>query len=152
MQAIGETLDIQKFIKKANNGNIKKADVIDKPKKVGNQFMLSLSEEQKAFLEELSSKTNLSHSQVVWNAFLFAQGHKIDIGFLNQHINFVYNKKHGIATRLQKIMNLHEDLKALSSYYKGTGYNIGIKGVVLLYLLYFAQNHLKMDISAFKNF
>lgn len=152
MQKIRLEIDKKDFIRKANNGGIKNVEVVDKPKRVGNQFVLSLSEDQKAFIDELSSKTDLSNSQVVWNAVLFANGNKIEVDFLNQHINFIYNKKHGVPTRLQKTMTLHEDLKALSAYYKGIGYNIGIKGVVMLYLLNFAKNHLKMDISAFKNF
>lgn len=147
MVKIGQKLDTNKFIKGANNGTIQK--------KVSNEinfFRLSIGNTQKEFLNELINITHMKPGQLVWQSILFAKKENIDISFLNEYINFITNKAHGIAVNVQKVMKVHESLKDLSNHYKTTGYNIKIKGVVFLYLLNYAHKYLKIDISKYKNF
>ncbi len=142
------------FIRKADNGSIKPQQQVVKKPRVGNQFTLSLSGEQETLLNSLTDLTGERRGQIIWQALVFAKKEPISLDFLNEYINFVYYKGKTERTKIhiQRVVSAHEDLKELSSYYKGVGYNIGIKGVVLLYLLNYAKNHLKMDISSFENF
>lgn len=115
-------------------------------------FRLSLGKAQKDFINILTQRTDLRIGPLVWQSVLYKNTHDINISFLNKYLNFIYDKKHGISVSVQKIMTSHNDLKNASQNYKKIGYNIGIKGVVLLYLLNYACHYLKMDISQYENF
>lgn len=147
MVKIGQKIDTNKFIKAANNGTVP-----NKNKKDINFFILSVGSTQKEFIDKLVNKTGMKPGQLVWQSILFTNNENIDISFLNEYINFITDKTHGITVTLQKVMNVHDSLKEISQYYKSLSYNIKIKGVVFLYLLNYAKNYLKMDISEYKNF
>lgn len=121
-------------------------------KKTSAHFRLSVGQNQKDFIDNLLKKTGLRIGQLVWQSILYANSHNIDIPFLNEHINFICDKKHGLEIGIQKVMTSHDNLKEAAKNYKSLNYKIGIKGVVLLYLLYYAKYHLKMDIKKYKNF
>lgn len=156
MEQLGKKFDREAFLKGANNGNgaIKQLTSVDTKdiKTRRKQFLLSLSEEQKQFLDELVEATEMRSGQLIFQAILFAKNEPVSLDFLNDYINFVYSKKQGVATMVQNTMSVHDSLKTLSKHYKEAGYTIGIKGVVILYLLNYAKNHLNQDISRFLNF
>lgn len=117
-------------------------------------FHISLGENQNNFIYELLNKTKLRIGQIVWQSVMYAENSDktdIPLSFLTEYITFVYDKTHGLNMGIQKVATSHESLKKASEMYKSIGYNIGIKGVVLLYLLYYAKNHLKMDINKYKS-
>ncbi|MCO6559786.1 MAG: hypothetical protein J6574_01620 [Gilliamella sp.] len=128
------------------------AESVESKKRKGNQFRLSIGQNQKDFIDKLTKATNLRKGELIWQSVLFANNQKVAISLLNEYFNFIYDKKHGIVTYFQKVMTSHVDLKNASEHYKKEGYNIGIKGVVLLYLLNYASNYLRIDISEYKNF
>ncbi|MBI0007001.1 hypothetical protein H3S74_12250 [Gilliamella sp. W8126] len=142
-----EKLDKNAFLKGANNGGIVKTT----GRKI-THFRLSLGQTQKEFISKLLEMTNLRIGQLIWQSILYTNTNEVSTSFLNEYINFIYDKKHGIEMSIQKVMTSHDNLKSLSKSYKSLGYNIGIKGVVLLYLLNYAKNYLKMDITKYKNF
>lgn len=151
MEQLGKKFDREAFLKGANNGAIKQSPPAD-TKARRKQFLLSLSEEQKKFLDELVEATEMRSGQLIFQAILFAKNEPVSLDFLNDYINFVYSKKQGVATMVQNTMSVHDSLKTLSKHYKEVGYTIGIKGVVILYLLNYAKNYLNQDISRFLNF
>lgn len=117
-------------------------------------FHISLGKNQNNFIYELLNKTKLRIGQIVWQSVMYAENSDktdIPLSFLTEYITFVYDKTHGLNMGIQKVATSHESLKKASEMYKSIGYNIGIKGVVLLYLLYYAKNHLKMDINKYKS-
>ena len=127
-------------------------EIREEQKRAVRNFKLSLGQKQKDFIVSLLKKTNLRIGELVWQSVLYANSNNIDNVFLIEHINFIHDKKHGIEMQIQKKATSHENLKEAGKKYKALGYNFGIKGVVLLYLLYYAQNHLKMNIKKYSNF
>lgn len=156
MQKIGKNFDREAFLKGANNGNIKQKSIETKAiatkNKISKQFILSVGQTQKDFIDELVRDTGMKSGAIIHRAVLFAKDEPITLDFMNEYINFVYDKVHGVNFTVQNTMNVNESLKTLSKHYKEVGYNIGIKGVVLLYLLYYAKNFLNLDISQYSNF
>jgi hypothetical protein len=150
MVKIGEKLNRDVFLKSANNGILKKTT--NNKKREGNQFFISVGQTQKEFIDKLSEETKLRKGDLVWQSVLFANNQNVTTNFITDYINFIYDKKHGIKTGIQKVMTSHENLKSANELYKKEGYKIGIKGVLLAYLLNYAKNHQKMDISKYKNF
>lgn len=116
------------------------------------QITLSLSSDQRAFLDEIADKSNINFGELTWRALLYADKELISIDFLTDYIQFIASKEHGVRTYLQNRYTLQDDLKALSQSYKEIGYNIGIKGVVVLYVLYYASNKFDVDISNYKRY
>lgn len=127
-------------------------EIKEEQKRVVRNFKLSLGQKQKDFITSLLKKTNLRIGELVWQSVLYANSNNIDNAFLIEHINFIHDKKHGIEVQIQKRATSHENLREAREKYKSLGYNFGLKGVVLLYLLYYAQNHLKMNIKKYSNF
>ena len=152
MEQLGKKFDKEAFLKGANNGAIKQSPPADTKATRRKQFLLSLSEEQKKFLDELVESTELRSGHLIFQAILFAKNEPVSLDFFNDYINFVCSKNQGVATMIQNTMSVHDSLKTLSKHYKEAGYTIGIKGVVILYLLNYAKNHLNQDISRFLNF
>ncbi|MFQ0972227.1 hypothetical protein [Gilliamella sp. BG6] len=150
MVKIGEKLNRDDFLKGANNGTIK--TTANTKKRENNQFFLSVGSAQNKFINKLAEMTKLRKGDLVWQSILYAKNQNITTSFINEYINFIYDKKHGIRIYIQKVMTSHENLKEASELYKKEGYNIKIKGVLLAYLLNYAQNHLKIDISEYRNF
>jgi len=115
------------------------------------QITLSLSSDQRDFLDKIADKSNLNFGELTWRALLYTDKELI-VDFLNEYIQFITSKEHGVRTYLQNRYTLQDDLKALSKSYKEIGYNIGIKGVVVLYILYYAENKFDIDISNYKRY
>ncbi len=153
MEQLGKKLDRTAFLKGANNGSIqpKVEEVKKEPaKKTTNRhFILSFEEPQKQFIDELVEATGITTGKLILQAILFNKNEPISLDFLNEHINFIYSKGKGKSITVQNPMLVHESLKNLSKHYKDAGYNIGNKGVVLLYLLNYAKHFLNQDISRF---
>jgi hypothetical protein len=152
MMEIGEKSNKKLLLESANNGTLKQEnnkEESQKKRKI-NQFCLSLTVEQKEFIYKLVGITKLRPGHLIWQSILFVNNNPISLDFLNEYISFIYDKKHGTGTNIQKVMTTHQTLKEASTMYKNIGYNIGIKGVVLIYLLNYAKNHLKIDISKLK--
>ena len=156
MEKIGKNFDRTAFLKGANNGNIKRKSTenkaIETKTKISKQFVLSVGQMQKDFIDELVKVSGLKSGAIIHRAVLFVKDEPISIDFMNEYINFVYDKVHGVNFTVQNTMNVNESLKTLSKHYKDIGYNIGIKGVILLYLLYYAKNCLNLDIAQYSNF
>ncbi|MDG2957038.1 hypothetical protein P7L95_09820 [Bisgaard Taxon 10/6] len=155
MEKLGK-LDKKAFIKGADNGSIKskKAVSVKVPseKNKTRQFVLSLVAEQKAFLDELVEYTKVGRGQLIYQSLLFAKDKPISLDFMQNYINFIYDKRAGQNIQVTKVMDVHDSLKELNNHYKELGISIGIKGVVMLYLLNYAKNYLEIDISRFANF
>lgn len=151
MEQLGKKFDREAFLKGANNGAIKQLPPVD-TKARRKQFLLSLSEEQRKFLDELVKVSELKYGKLIFQSILFAKNEPIRLDFLNDYINFVCGKNQGRTTMVQNTMYVHDSLKTLSKHYENMGYKIGIKGVVILYLLNYAKNYLNQDISRFLNF
>ena len=114
-------------------------------------FRLSLGDKQMDFIYRLLGRTKLRIGQLVLQSIQYVDNNETDLtSFLNEYIYFINDKTHGIGMGIQKMGASHENLKKASAVYKSVGYNIGIKGVVLLYLLYYAKNYLNMDITKYK--
>ena len=143
---------MKKIDKNNSQNGTDSIEIKEEQKKPVRNFKLSLGQKQKEFITSLMEKTNLRISELVWQSVLYANSNNIDNEFLIEHINFIHDKKHGIEVQIQKKATSHDNLKKASEVYKSIGYNIGIKGVVLLYLLYYAKNHLKMNIKKYSNF
>lgn len=114
------------------------------------QTKLLLSEQQKELINKIAEKENVVTGELVWKALLYAKREMITIDYLINYISFVTDKQHDNVVYLQNRFTLHNDLKALSQSYKEIGYNIRIKGVVLLYVLYYADKALNVDISQYR--
>lgn len=114
------------------------------------QTKLLLSEQQKELINKIAEKENVVTGELVWRALLYAKRGMITIDYLINYISFVTDKQHDNVVYLQNRFTLHNDLKALSQSYKESGYNIRIKGVVLLYVLYYADKALNVDISQYR--
>lgn len=120
--------------------------------KKSDYFVLSLVKEQKDFLDEMVEKTSTRRGLLIFQAVQFAKNKPISVTFMNNYINFIYDKRAGVNVQVQKVVDVHDSLKKLSEYYKLLGFRIGIKGVAMLYLLNYAKNYLNLDINRYENF
>jgi hypothetical protein len=155
MIKVKEELNRAPFLKGLSNEILKQENKKEEPpqtKRKINQICLSLTKEQKEFIYELVGITKLRPGHLIWQSVLFVNNNPINLDFLNEYISFIYDKKQGTGTNIQKVMTTHKTLKEVSLMYKNIGYSIGIKGVALIYLLNYAKNYLKIDISKYKNF
>lgn len=115
------------------------------------QTKLLLSEQQKELINKITVKADVvTYGELVWRALLYAKREMITIDYLINYISFITDKQHDNVVYLQNRFTLHSDLKALSQSYKEIGYNIKMKGVVLLYVLYYADKALNVDISQYR--
>ncbi|KGQ42098.1 hypothetical protein JP28_11960 [Gallibacterium anatis] len=114
------------------------------------QIRLALSETQKNFINKVAEKEGIVTGELVWRALLYVNREVITTNYLMNYITFITDKEHNAITYLQNRFTLHNDLKILSQSYKEIGYNIKMKGVVLLYVLYYADKVLNMNISQYR--
>ena len=141
-------------MKKTNKNNFEtkvNEEVKKSKKRPVAHFRLSLGDRQMNFIHLLLDRTKLRIGQLVLQSIQYVDNNETDLtSFLNEYIYFVNDKTYGISMGIQKMGTSHENLKKVSEVYKSIGYNIGMKGVVLLYLLYYAKNCLNMDITKYK--
>jgi hypothetical protein len=114
------------------------------------QIKLALSERQKNFINEMALKEGLVTGELVWRALLYANRDVIATSYFMNYITFITDKGHDEIIHLQNRFTLYSDLKSLNQSYKNIGYNLKMKGIVLLYVLYYADKALNIDISQYR--
>lgn len=142
--SIIENLDVDKFIKGSDNGNIKK--VGKSPARV---ISIPLNPEQKELISFVHQALGGFEFMVLYEAVEYVKANPIPQEYFLKHLNFFYNKGNSKVKNFNKFANLHGDLKYFSKLYKDAGYSIGIKGFAILSVLYFADKKLGLDISHF---